>query len=254
MKYFFAFIFVALVNVPNGLHAKELGEVRHYVAIEVKPEEMPDCEAVDCDALFQSTIEIIEARFGGLGGPALRRIAYEGDARIGMVVAGKEHLETVRAVIGITDLQFLLVNEDFVPDQVDQLAVPKGTLVLPIQNPEYEGSIAVYSSGGIDGDHIAQARPGFDSYTNMPVVNIQFDEEGRRKFAALTTANVGKRFAIVLEGKVLSALYINEPILGGEAQISASRSQAVTGELAIAINGGALPAPFVIVEERKLNE
>lgn len=258
MKHLFSPLVMAafafgVFNVAS-VQAQEADDAQHYVAIAVKPSETPDCEADDCEALFQETVKIIERRLGVFEGSSLLSIAYEGGARIGMVVSGRDHLKTVRAVIGVKDLAFLLVSEDIVHSEVERQTVPDGIVILPFQNREYDGFIAVYRDGGIAGNHIAHAISGFDSYTNAPVVNIKFDEEGTRKFAELTTANVGKRFAIVLDGTVLSAPFISEPILGGQAQISASQSQEETVNLAIAIGAGGLPVPFVIVEDRTLGE
>ena len=254
MKHLFAIVVALLLMCPSNAQAQEADAMQHYVAIAVKPEKMPACDKTDCDALFQETIDIIERRFGGLNGPALRQIEHEGDGRIGMVVAGDRHIEILREVLGIRQLEFLIVNDDVSPELVEELDLPKGTMLLPFDNPEYEEFIVVYRDGGITGDHIIRAIAGFDSHTNMPVVNIEFDEVGTRKFAGLTAALVGKRFAIVLDDKVLSAPRINEPIMGGMAQISASQSYEETNKLAIAIGSGTLPIPFLIVEDRMLGE
>ena len=74
--------------------------------------------------------------------------------------------------------------------------------------------------------------------------------EGGAKFATLTTQNVNKPFAIILDGKVLSAPNINEPILGGTAQISGSFTVESANQLAIALRSGALPVDLKVVEER----
>ena len=82
------------------------------------------------------------------------------------------------------------------------------------------------------------------------MVNIQFDQQGANRFATLTTANVNKPFAIILDGKVLSAPTINEPIRGGNAQISGSFTVDTANQLAIALRSGALPVDLAVVEER----
>ena len=82
------------------------------------------------------------------------------------------------------------------------------------------GAIAVKRLGGIKGDRLTNAQQSFDQQTNEPVVTITFDQQGGAKFAKLTTDNVGKPFAIILDGKVLSSPVINEPIIGGTARIS----------------------------------
>ena len=72
----------------------------------------------------------------------------------------------------------------------------------------------------------------------------------RGQFGDITQANVGKPFAIVLDGKVLSAPVIREPIIGGAGQISGSFTVQQTTDLAALLRAGALPAPLTVIEER----
>jgi SecD/SecF fusion protein len=87
---------------------------------------------------------------------------------------------------------------------------------------------------------------------NRPVVNFEFDDDGARIFCRVSTANVDKRFAVVLDGRILTAPVINEPICGGRGQISGNFTPQETQELALFLRAGALPAPFRIVEQRTL--
>ncbi len=102
----------------------------------------------------------------------------------------------------------------------------------------------------LTGEYIADARVSTDPQTNRPVVSLTFDGEGARVFGELTTNNVDRQMAIVLDGVVSSAPNINEPILGGRAQISMGRSGSYNQMLAeaeslvIVLRNGALPAPI----------
>ncbi|MBQ2005523.1 MAG: protein translocase subunit SecD, partial [Alphaproteobacteria bacterium] len=82
------------------------------------------------------------------------------------------------------------------------------------------------------------------------VVTTVFDASGARRFAKLTTEHVNERFAIVLDGKVLSAPTIREPIPGGRGQISGGFSLQEAKDLAVLLRSGALPAPLTVIEER----
>ena len=104
--------------------------------------------------------------------------------------------------------------------------------------------------GGIRGDNLINAQQGVDPQNNQPVVNITFDQQGGARFAKLTTENVNRPFAIILDGKILSAPNINEPILGGTAQISGSFSAETANNLAISLRSGALPVDLAVIEER----
>jgi preprotein translocase subunit SecD len=102
----------------------------------------------------------------------------------------------------------------------------------------------------IGGDQLADAQPGFDSRTGEPIVSFRFNQQGARIFGRTTQENVGRRFAIVLDDKVITAPVIREPILGGTGQISGSFSVEGANRLAILMRSGALPAKPTIIEER----
>ena len=102
----------------------------------------------------------------------------------------------------------------------------------------------------LSGDSLINAQPGTDSRTSEPVVNFRFDAAGGKKFGRITRDNVNRLFAIVLDGKIVTAPQIREPILGGSGQISGSFSFQSAQDLALLLRAGALPAPLVILEER----
>ena len=102
---------------------------------------------------------------------------------------------------------------------------------------------------GVSGDNLVDASASVDQF-NRPIVSIRFDSLGSRKFSDLTTKNVGNRFAIVLDNKVISAPVIQEPIPTGNAQISGNFTFESANDLAILLRAGSLPAPITIAEER----
>ena len=116
------------------------------------------------------------------------------------------------------------------------------------------------SSGGVSypverqpvlqGDRLADAAAGFDQQTGQPIITFRFDSVGAKRFAEITRAHVGEPFAIVLDGKVLSAPVIQEPITRGTGQISGSFTVAEAASLAALLRAGALPVPLSVIEER----
>jgi len=102
----------------------------------------------------------------------------------------------------------------------------------------------------ISGGDLVDAQPSFDQRTNEPIVTFRFNSSGARRFGDVTSENVGRPFAIVLDGKVISAPVIQEPILGGTGQISGDFSVEEANNLAILLRSGALPASLTILEER----
>lgn len=85
---------------------------------------------------------------------------------------------------------------------------------------------------------------------NQFVVNLEFSDEGAKKFADLTTKNVGRRIAILLDGEVLTNPNVREPITGGRAEITGQESQEEAHRIAMLLRSGALPVKVTIIETR----
>src|SRR3546814_18757781 len=102
----------------------------------------------------------------------------------------------------------------------------------------------------VTGDQLIDATQVFDPTTNEPAVSSRFDGAGGRRFARVTQDNVGKPFAIILDDVVISAPNINEPILGGQAQITGSFTVETANDLAIQLRPGNLPVELQVGEER----
>lgn len=205
------------------------------------------------DQAMDTAKDVIDRRINSLG-TLEPTIIRQGDNRIVVQVPGLEDPEKLKALIGKTaKLEFKLVDEQADPDQTAQGKARVGSEVLPYaSNPSGQGKIAVRRLGGITGDKLVKADPTFDQQTNQPAVTIQFDTEGGQKFARMTQQNTGKLFAIILDGQVISAPVIKEPIFGGVSQISGSFTTESANQLAIALRSGALPVDLKVVEERSV--
>ncbi len=103
----------------------------------------------------------------------------------------------------------------------------------------------------LDGTMLTDAHVGYDQ-NNRPVINFTLNSAGAQIFGDFTGKSVGKRLAIVLDGKVYSAPVINERIGGGSGQISGNYSVAEANDLAIALRSGALLAPIYMMEKRSV--
>ena len=103
----------------------------------------------------------------------------------------------------------------------------------------------------LDGSMLTNASVGFDQ-NNRPVINFTLNSEGAEIFGDFTGKSVGKRLAIVLDGKVYSAPNINERIGGGSGQISGNYTVVEAKDLAIALRSGALLAPIYLMEKRSV--
>ena len=101
----------------------------------------------------------------------------------------------------------------------------------------------------LEGDVIESARDDFNQLTGKPTVSMSMNDDGARRWAALTRANVGKPVAIVLDGLVYSAPNVNTEITGGNSEISGSFTVEDTKDLANTLKSGRMKAPVRIVQE-----
>jgi len=108
----------------------------------------------------------------------------------------------------------------------------------------------IYTHIDVDGADLKDAQAGTNSQTGAWVVNFTFNSLGGRRFADVSRANVGHRFAVVLDNQILTAPVIQEAILTGQGQISGHFDAQSANNLAVLLRAGALPAPLQVVEER----
>jgi len=194
--------------------------------------------------------EIIEKRINEMG-TREPTIIRQGSNRILVEVPGLQDPQQLKALLGQTaKLEFKLVDVNANPADVAQGRAPIGSEVLPYpDNPAGIPVLAVKRQVMVSGEELIDAKQSFDQ-NNQPVVSIQFNGSGARKFGRVTAQNVNRPFAMILDGKVLSAPNINEPILGGSAQISGNFNVESANQLAIALRSGQLPVKLTVVEER----
>lgn len=186
------------------------------------------------------------------GGVSETSVQRQGIDRIVVQAPGEQDPETLKRRIGQTArLTFHLVDHNVPPEDVAAGRVPPGTVLMPQDSPN-EPFVAVKERALLSGDDLNSSAPSFDQQTNEPVVSFKFDSRGARIFGQVTQQNVQKRFAVVLDGKVITAPNINEPILGGSGQISGNFTPESAKELSDLLNAGALPAPLSIVEQRSV--
>jgi len=143
-------------------------------------------------------------------------------------------------------LEFRLVDTSVTADQEK---LPPGIEILRDKKGK---SYAVEQHVVVPGENLADAQPGFDPRNGEPVVKFGFNAKGSQQFARVTERMVGSTFAVVLDGIVLVAPVIREPILSGTGQISGSLSVEEALDLSVLLHSGALPVPVAITEERML--
>ncbi len=100
----------------------------------------------------------------------------------------------------------------------------------------------------LTGDVLSDARVAIGQF-NDAYVSITFDSKGGQEFERITSENVKKRMAVVLDNTIYSAPVIQERISGGRAQITGTFTTQEANDLAIVLRAGALPAPLKIVQD-----
>ena len=110
--------------------------------------------------------------------------------------------------------------------------------------------VRVQEIANLTGDYIQDASLQFSQ--NEPVVSFSFNKEGSELFAKMTSENVGKRFAIVLDGALITAPVIREAITGGSGQISGNFTNETANNLAIILKSGSLPTQISIIQEKQV--
>lgn len=109
-----------------------------------------------------------------------------------------------------------------------------------------------YVDTGLTGQQLEKAAVEFDQTTNTPLVSLKFDSEGTKLFADITTQNIGKTVAILLDGTAISTPSVDEPITTGEAVIQGDFNLEEAKDLARSLNQGALPVPIELVNQRTI--
>ena len=193
-------------------------------------------------------------------------VVTEGSNRILVEVPGVDNPDQLKRLIGQTArLEFKLVDLEANPAEVAQGHAPPGSEVLDypeaqpglpfVAYPSAAGQVAkvaVKRRVMVSGDQITRAKQGFDQQSNAPIVQITFNSAGAHRFGRVTQDNVNKPFAIILDNRVLSAPNINEPILGGQAQITGNFTVQTANDLAVSLASGKLPVKLNVIEERSI--
>ena len=123
-----------------------------------------------------------------------------------------------------------------------------GTIKLPFEDGKEDAIVSKRII--LSGDNLVDAQPRMDTQNNQTVVNFNLDRVGAKKFGKATSSNVGKRLAIILDGKIISAPTTREAIIGGSGQTTGDFTFQSATDLALLLRSGALPAPMNIIEER----
>ena len=189
------------------------------------------------NAALKQSIEIVRRRIDDVGTKE-PTILQRGEKRILVELPGLKDPERIKSLLGKTaQLNFRLVsdNSEF---GVEELTSENGEI------------LKISKRIVMSGENLIDAQPSIKNQQNEPTVSFTLDRLGAQKFGRATTDNVGNRLAIILDGKIISAPNINEPITSGNGMISGNFTFQEATDLALLLRSGALPTPLNVVEER----
>jgi preprotein translocase subunit SecD len=238
-------------------------EVQNTSQFVVTPTQAGTAQAID--QAMDDAREVVDRRINALG-TLEPTIIRQGSDRIVVQVPGLQDPEALKRLLGRTArLEFKLVDTTASPTEIAAGRAPIGSEIAPypdapggipyVAYPTKEGElpmIALKRQTIVGGDQLIDARQEFDQ-DQRAVVGFTFDTQGGRRFAQATQENTGKPFAIIVDGQVISAPNINEPILGGRGQISGGFTVESANQLAIALRSGKMPVQLNVVEESTIS-
>lgn len=207
-------------------------------------------EAMGPTAVDQS-IEVVRRRIDSLGTrePSITR---QGSERIVVQAPGESDPTQLERVIGQTaQLTFQMVDVESSIQEALAGAVPPDAELIPGSPDTGQAFFLVKRRVIVSGENLTRAEVTNDE-NNRTAIGFRFDGTGARRFGEATSANIGRPFAIILDGEVISAPTIITAITGGTGQITGSYSIAEASELVNLLNGGSLPAPLTVEERRSV--
>ena len=199
---------------------------------------------------IDQSMEIIRRRIDpdGTKEPVIQR---QGTDRILVQLPGVDDPEEIKRLLGRTaKLTFQLVDPSMTAQEaLDRGRTPPGSVLLPGDGDD-AAFYVVEKRVMVSGELLETAQASFDQ-NNRPSVSFTLNATGAKRFGRVTGANIGRPFAIILDGKVVSAPTIQSQIFGS-GQITGTFTVAETNELALILRAGALPAPLIVMEERSI--
>ena len=244
---------VKILNAAQLNEAREIIRKQESVALDINADGSTLTVKYTDDALsalknqaVQQSLEIVRKRIDELGTKE-PLIQQQGDDRIVIQLPGVQDPAEIKSLMGKTaKMTFHLVDEETTPQMAQMGKISPDSMLM---TGEETGYIVLKRAIVVGGESLDDSRQTYDE-NNRPAVSFSFKSAGAKKFGNATRDNVGRRLAIVLDGKVISAPTINSPITGGKGIITGNFTVQAANDLALLLRSGALPAPLLVAEER----
>lgn len=203
--------------------------------------------------ILNLSIETVRKRIDEMGTKE-PTIEQQGDDRIVVQVPGlQDPTQLINILKTTAKMTFQLVDGNADVAAAMRGDIPIGDELLEQDSGDSkvkEAPLVVQKRVLVAGDRLKTAGWSTDQRTGQVVVTFSFDTVGARQFGDITKENVGRRFAVVLDKKVITAPSIREPILGGSGQIDGHFTAKSAQDLSAMLKAGALPAPLKPIQMR----
>ncbi|MEW6407472.1 MAG: protein translocase subunit SecD [Patescibacteria group bacterium] len=214
--------------------------------------------------------DVIERRVNALGvtEPVVQTNKTEGKWRVQIELAGVFDINKAISMIGQTpsldfreqsgeNPQEILSKKDITIEEKDGKVIVKNKEGRELLSDELsklaqQENFLGFKLTKLSGQHLTSAQMQFNQQTNLPIVSLQFNDEGKKLFAEITERNVGKPLAIFLDGQMISQPVVREAIRDGQAVISGNFTMEEAKQLAMRLNAGALPVPIYLVSQTNI--
>lgn len=208
---------------------------------------MKDVAKSSRDDALESAKAVIERRvnFYGVSEPLVQTAKVNNDYRIVVELPGVTDVNSAVSLIGKTAQLTFWEDSSATPSAkiaTDSALFPIGITSI-FQNPK---------KTNLTGADLKSASVGFNQNTAEPEVQLEFTQEGAKKFEEITKRNVEKVVAIALDNEIIQAPRVNQVITGGNAVITGGFTQDQAKAVSIQLNAGALPVPLTILEQRTI--
>jgi len=231
-------------EVKNNIHLGLDLRGGMYVLLNADLSSIPENKRHEAMA---GALEKIRSRIDSYGVSEVS-IEIQGDNSVLLEIPGMVDRTIIDTLQGMGKLEFKIVDSD--RSRLDDALhgnIPAGYDLVSGK----EGRMLVEKDAAITGADLAQSSPTYDMY-GSPMISLQFNSAGGKKFAKVTEENVGRQLAILLDNKVMSAPVIKTAILDGRGVIEGEFNMDEARALVSVLNSGALPVPLTLAQERSI--
>lgn len=251
MVRFLAIVMIGLMLGSCDLIDSAFGPTHRYILKADGEAENEDAgTSADYTCLIEASLPVLNHRMSRMG-VTTHSAKLIGSDKLSIETSGlvdREALAAVLAKRGTLAIKPVVQSRLYEAGTFEEL--PPGTFVA--STVDGRETMLLPQQGGIGGNHITNATMIFDPDTNEPAVAIQFDAVGAEKFGQITSERVGLQLAAILDGQVIFAPVVTQPILNGSVQIEGGFSAEDAARLAVILDSGPMPVAFEIIEERSL--